>query len=416
MTGRSGRGRVAEYLAVLRGFGLAESAIAAAHDAAGRSGDELVEHLASELGDADDSALHASLREALATSPRGVDAPLEYWNHAPEVHLEALLAPYGCSVRVEPARDADALADGTLAIRLTDADGRTYWTRFAYPDSDLGTDNYPALLHHVERTLLDGTGLRFVRLAAPSGRWWFAMVTEAQLGALRDRYGERVEVFGSPLLAADQLSAFDTQVPPIPPGYEPTLDDVDASGPSLEPVSADSLEELREDVESGGIDLDDGPDPSAESVVQSVRQAGAGSGSTAAVSGGDAVEATDAEVESVLGDLSDVDLEPEPQRDAETEEPAALDGSADEHAPADDVDPLEGCFEELRREIAGTEPTTGEEADAGRETSVSDLLEGAAGDDAASRDPDPPGDAEDDVPRDAADLTASELFRTLREE
>lgn len=425
MTGRSARERLEEYVAVLRGVGLTESAVAALHGDDAWSGGDLVGALADELGPVGERELHAGLADALATSPRGVDAPQEYWNHAPEVHLVELLSPYGCSVSLEPAKDADTLAEGALAVRLTDAAGRTYWTRFEYPDSDLGTDNYPALVHHVEQHLLGGTGLRIVRLSAPAGRWRFALLTGAQLAALRDRYGERVTVFGEPLLAAEQPEAFDSQVPPIPPGYEPAPDPEPASGGrSLDRGEVESLDELDEPVgaDPGSIDLgfDDG-DPSPDAIVETVQDSGAGAASTAAVTGGDDVEASDDDLESVFGDLSAVSLEPEtPGPEGADEQTAASDAgdavALDGSAATDDADPLDDLFEEIKRDVAGSKPTTGAEADAGTETTISDLVTGAATDDATGGDAsaaDRPTDALDDVPQGAADLTASELFDSL---
>lgn len=418
MSGARGPESIAEYVAVLRGIGLTERAIADVHGERQWSGDDLESFLAEELGDATEEELHAALCDAVARSARGIDAPHEYWNHAPEVHLEELLAPYGCSVALEPAPRADTLAEGRLVVRLADAAGAEFWTRFEYPDSDLAENNYPALLHHVQTELLTGTGLRIVRLTAPPGRWRFAAMTEAQLSALRDRYGERLEILGAPVLAAEQLPAFDSQVPPIPAGYrppEPDDGDPEASGSAIARESADSLEEVEvsDDVESGELDLglDDGAAASPDRIVESVQQAGAGSGSTAAATGGEGVEADDDDLEAVFGDLSGVSLEPEapdPETDAGASggETLTIDGGT--VAEGGD-DPLDDLFEEIERDLADSVPTTGAEADGGNNASVSDLVSGVADDDATPR-----SDA-DEVPRtgtpdDAADLTASELF------
>lgn len=409
MPDRSAPEPLQEYVAVLRGIGLTESAIADAHGDRERPDGSLEAFLESELSATTEPALADALGDAISGSARGIDAPAEYWNHAPEVHLGELLAPYGCQVTIEPAERSDTLAEGRFVIRLTDATGTEFWTRFEYPESDLGEDNYPALVHHVERQLLDAAGLRLVRLRAPRRRWRFAMMTESQLAALRERYGERLEIFGESLLAADQPAAFASKNPPVPEWYEATKEPITDEGDiSIDVPRAESLDDL----EPTGAELEfDDVGDSPETIVESVQHGGAGSGQTAAVAGSD-VEASDDQVESVFGDLSDVSLEPEepePEHDGgPSGETLAIDGGATTATDADD--PMDDLFDEIKRDIADTEPTTGENANAGGDATVAELVDGV-------EDEGPPATEEgEDVPQEAADLTASELFSGLHDE
>src|SRR6056297_2687067 len=307
MPERSSTERLQEYVAVLRGIGLTESAIVDAHGDRERPDDSLTAYLAETLPGTEEMDLHDALGDAIAGSARGIDAPAEYWNHAPEVHLDELLTPYGCSITIQPSQWADTLAEGKFIVRLTDANGTAYWTRFEYPESDLGSDNYPALLHHVEEQLLAPAGLHVVRLVAPRGRWRFAMMSDDQLSALRRRYGERLGIFGSPLLAADQPSAFATDDPPVPRWYDATDPDEETGEGdlALDVPSTESLEEL--EPSEAEIELDESP----ESIIESVEGTDADAGRTTSSVADSDVEASDDQVQSVFGDLSDVSLEPE---------------------------------------------------------------------------------------------------------
>lgn len=414
---------------MLRGIGLTEGAIADAHGLPDADGD-LTARLCEHLGP--DADRWSALTDAIAASPRGIDVPLSYWNHAPEVHLDDLLAPYGCSVRIEPARRAATLADGRIVVRLTDASGREYWTQFEYPDSPLAEDNYPALLAHVESELLADTGLTFVRLQAPPARWRFALLTRAQLDALRSRYGDRIDVFGAPLLATHQLEAFQTDDPPVPPAYEPTEDPpsaratADVGALDRGPVASFDDVEAEETDDEIVLQFDDEPE-TPEQIVQTVQEADAGSGSTAAATGG-GVEASDDELESVFGDLSGVALEPREPDPAQPADgggdPVSIDGGTVTDAGEDDAEPLDDLFDAIKRDVADSDPTVDETAEPRDEPSVSDLVDGtveespevSAPDRATPRNREADGDATSDPAddgRDAADVTASELFEDL---
>ena len=408
MPERSSRERLQEYVAVLRGIGLTESAIADAHGDSELLDESLESYLAETLSGTDEMTLHDALGDAIAASARGIDAPAEYWNHAPEVHLDELLAPYGCSITIQPSKWADTLAEGKFIVRLTDANGTEFWTRFDYPDSDLESDNYPALLHHVEEQLLAPAGLRIVRLVAPRGRWRFAMMSVPQLSALQNRYGERLRIFGAPLLAADQPPAFANEHPPVPTWYD---SGTDTEGDGAEDLVLNVPEtESLDDLEPTDADLEF--DDSPESIIESIEETDAGSGRTASAATDAEVEASDDQVQSVFGDLSDVSLEPEdpdpePTGTGSSGGTLAIDGGATASTDADD--PMDDLFDEMKRDIVDSEVQTGENADAGQDASIAELVEEVEESSAAT-------DERDDVPQDAADLTASELFSSLNEE
>jgi hypothetical protein len=125
MSGRSASELLGEYALVLRGIGLTEVAIARLHGAPEPADGESIERvLARRLEQApSEEQLFARLGKTIVDSERGIDAPATYWNSAPEVHLNELLAPYGCEVSFEPTRRADSLADGQFNVHVTDAAG-----------------------------------------------------------------------------------------------------------------------------------------------------------------------------------------------------------------------------------------------------------------------------------------------------
>jgi hypothetical protein len=231
------------------------------------------------------------------------------------------------------------------------------------------------------------------------------MMSVEQLDALRHRYGERLEIFGAPLLTEKQPSAFEGEAPPIPAWY----DAEDASTEDSEEDLALNVPETEslDDLEPSEADL--GFDDSPESIIEALDEPDADPATTAAAQADDSdVEASDDQVESVLGDLSDVSLEPDdPDPDHSsggTGGALAIDGGAAAVTDADD--PMDDLFDEMKRDIADSEVETGENAGAGRDASIADLVEDGS----------PGGDERDDVPQDAADLTASELFSSLNEE
>lgn len=381
MSSRSVSELLSEYTLVLRGSGLTEVGIARLHDAPEPGPDESIHDVLEQQvsGTPTEAQLFSRLGKTIVDSERGVEAPGEYWNSAPEVHLRELLLPYGLELSFEPTRYADSIADGTFDIHLTDADGNSYRTRFSYPDTALGDDNYPALLHTIEEDLLSAAGLTFVRLRSPTGRWRFMMLTTDQRDALQNRYGERIEVLGEPLLAKTQLEAFvDEETAPVPEWY--TVEETtESTGPDIDAMLAeeDSVETIEvpsdEDVaapELEGVETD-------EEIVQAVQPDSPGQRTTAAATGGGGVEASDDELQSVFGDLSDVSLEAATDGGASTASTPAengeisIDGSATDHT-GDEQESIDELFDEIEREVASRERDAG--LDGNDDASVAQLV------------------------------------------
>jgi hypothetical protein len=194
MTDRDRRERLTEYVAVLHEFDRSDEEILAAHDEGPLpDGLSLPEFLDRRFEHADESTLYERLHDALATGPAGIDAEREYRAHAPARQLDGACRVHGWRV--------DLSGEDPIAITVETPDGERRESRFTYPASDLGQHNYPALAAAVGE-LLDG--LTFVQLTDRDGRWRFVCVETGRLGALRERYGERVRVFRRPLLRAEQ--------------------------------------------------------------------------------------------------------------------------------------------------------------------------------------------------------------------
>jgi hypothetical protein len=377
-----------EYVLVLRGIGLTEVAIARLHGAPEPAEGESIEHVLAQRLEQEptEEQLFARLGKTIVDSERGIDAPATYWNSAPEVHLRELLAPYGCDVSFEPTRRADSLADGQFNVHITDAAGTRYHTRYEYPESTLGDDNYPALLHGIEEDLLSAAGLTFVRLRSPEERWRFMMLTVDQLDALQRRYGERIELFGEPLLASLQPTDFVKQDPtPVPDWYEPATEATD-TGPDLDSlVDDEDFDEVTVDAGvSEPIEESVAGAETEEEIVQAVQPDTPGARTTGGIQApeGTDFEASDNEVQSVFGDLSEVSLEK-----ATDGGPAAATADADQMSlnrgegasPAtpespDTPDPIDTLFEELEREVAAERPDAGEGQDADDAT-IAELVE-----------------------------------------
>lgn len=163
----------------------------------------------------------AFVRRTVAAAPRGVDSPARFWTTAPETQLGDVFAAIDWTFDVKNANGRSlSVADAQpYRLRVEDADGRTRSCEFSFPDTPLGDDNYPALVHAINEHLLYGLDCRFVQLSDGTDRWRFALVATDEYDRLVDRFGERVTAFDRPLLAADQPAAY------VPDGDAPAADD-----------------------------------------------------------------------------------------------------------------------------------------------------------------------------------------------
>jgi len=152
----------------------------------------------------------AFLARTIAGSPRGVDAPARFWTTAPATQLGDAFAAIDWTFDVRGANGRSLSVEDAqpYRFRVEDARGRTRSTTFSFPDTALGDDNYPALVHAVNEELLYGLSARFVQLSDGTDRWRFALVDAEELDRLRDRFGERIAPFDRPLLAADGPAAY----------------------------------------------------------------------------------------------------------------------------------------------------------------------------------------------------------------
>jgi hypothetical protein len=403
------------YVRLLRGFGLSVDEVASRHGL-----DELTprglraalreRRGASELTPAD---YHRSLHRTLAHSSRGIGSRTRYWNHAPATQLGDAFSAYGCEFSVRDPRTGEATSCAThhepVELHLRErATGRSRSTRFAYPDTPLEDNNYPALVHAVDERLLADTTLRFVLLADRIGHWRFVLVEDDALARLRERHGDRVEAFGRPLLRADQPAAYAEDVAArsvddlarLPPELVPEEPDayLGASGP-LDRERVHSFDDVAATVDDAASAADvahgDGTGPTVDALVdaddpRSVVTDGAGVASTDSPTG----EATDERVQALFADLGDVSLSREEvdrfRTDTTTGASAADESGADANETADDdisvgeydptptYDSVEGdmdeVFEHLEREAATTTVGKRGDADADRVTS-GDVIE-----------------------------------------
>ncbi len=384
MTGDSSSDPLTEYVALLREFGLPPEDIRELHaDENAPSDGSLREFVARRLDGGSREDLFSTLVETLTQSRRGISATASYWNYAPEVHLDEVFEPYGCSVTF---RDAAHGGDGaSVEIELEDAGGSSHTMRFEYPDTPLGDDNLPALLDAVERELLASTDLTFALLSPIDRRWRVVLLEADRLAELRRRHGERIEFAGRPLLREDQPPAYasgeSAAAYPQPPDEtagtaRTTTADDEAREPTVAPAglvgNGDAgTDDVAETAADPGAVLDASPaEIAADEVVEGPGRSDTG------------VEASDEELRQVFGDLSDVSLEPtatdETGRDLRPNDPPVLelgtgaDASSRESGSSGDPsarrtdgageepDAIDGLFEELERKaITGDGSTSG---------------------------------------------------------
>jgi len=204
--------RLAEFVRVLRGFGLTDEAIAALNGGAVTDGspEEVLDR--SLPDDLAPSELFDRVRRTLVESRHGFELAPTHEPRSAFVALSLALEPYGCTFAVTDGDGrpitAPASTDGTYRLSLIDSAGNERTTTFAYPDGPLGDANVPALVHAVDADLLVGVSKTFVLLAHAGDGWGFVLLDEAQLRHLRQEFGNRIQVYDRELLAKVQPPAY----------------------------------------------------------------------------------------------------------------------------------------------------------------------------------------------------------------
>ncbi|WP_267641667.1 hypothetical protein [Haloarchaeobius amylolyticus] len=357
---------------VLGGFGVSTDGVRAqagddvgssTEGPAGAPGTAADRSLEAVIADALDGTEHPAefVRRTIARSDRGIDAPARHWRHAPQVQLGAVFDALAWEADLRDAHgrrlDEAGFADFPWTISLTDANGITREAPFEYPETPLGDDNYPALIHAVNTRLLYGLGVEFVQLSDGTDRWRFALVETDELARLRDQFGLRVTVFDRPLLSAPQPPAYlPDEGGDVPlPDWVTTTDE----GPRLgreRSAASDVVSSVASDVDAFFEDAGDesGAGSAAEFIdfVESdtgtAPATGAGSGSD------DAGDAAADDSDSFWDDAGDWRLEPVTGGEASEQVDEASDGPV---AGEDDVGGVEDASED--GEPAGAAQATG---------------------------------------------------------
>jgi len=194
--------------AILSAFGVTREDVRSRWGYTG--GDDLADAVRSVLRRVTDSPATV-VRETVAETGRCVDAPARYWDTALQIQLNRAFDALGGTVAVIDATGDRVDEGGTeepFRIAVTDARGETRATTFSYPNTPLGRDNYAAAIRAVEETLLADTGYTFAPIGGPADRWRFALIDEAALATLRERFGERIEIDGEPVLGVHPASDY----------------------------------------------------------------------------------------------------------------------------------------------------------------------------------------------------------------
>jgi hypothetical protein len=341
------------------------------------------------------------LRTTIARGPRGIDAPAKYWDSALKLHLGSVFEDVGATVEITDADgvpiDESATAPAPYRIAITDAEGVTHGVTFAYPETPTGSDNYAAVVHALQRDLLDGTGFSLVSLAAPERRWRFALVKTAALERLQERYGDRIEIGNHRVLADRQPSAY---VPAgvgddvyVPSWVEPSDEDDETPDLSVPTDREPPAAETDVDAVLGGLD----PDAIAAGDVDA--------GMEVATDGGVVVEDFDAFVADLAAvgpvrpDSPGTPTGPSAEATGETGtmavEPAAGGASGDVAPGPAAEDGLDAVFDRMERAVAReTAASTGrrDEYDDAEDVLAAEVFGGmaaSAGVEEAAEEPDP---------------------------
>ncbi|THE65755.1 hypothetical protein D8Y22_06200 [Salinadaptatus halalkaliphilus] len=177
----------------------------------------------------------AVLRATIARSDRGISCSARYPRETLAAELRAAFESIGWSLALEP-RESPGSGD-RMAVTVTDHRGRRRETTPEYPETPLGSDNFPAILHAIDESLLAGTDASFVLLSSGVDRWRAALVDDDELERLQDRYGSRISAVEEPLLPEYGLAAYTDAEPTSEPwpgwansrerkGSQSTLDDI----------------------------------------------------------------------------------------------------------------------------------------------------------------------------------------------
>ncbi|AEH35784.1 hypothetical protein [Halopiger xanaduensis] len=188
---------------VLGAFGVTAADIDRRRD--GPSDESLEAALADALSDGRNRT--TVLRRTIARSDRGLNCAARYARESLERELTAVFEAIDWSFSLS-ATGRGRGAPQQMYLEATDHGGRRRETTVEYPDTPLGTDNLPAVLHAINDSLLSGTDARFVLLSSGVDRWRAALVDERELERLRDRYGPRITAVERPLLPDHGLEAY----------------------------------------------------------------------------------------------------------------------------------------------------------------------------------------------------------------
>lgn len=219
---------------VLGAFGVTPADVRARDGAT----DDLEAALAEALRDSRDRT--AFLRQVICRADRGLDVSARYATRSLERELSAAFSAIGWSLSVTDRGDR-------LRLEATDPTERRRETTATYPETPLGTDNLPAILHAVNETLLEGVDARFVLCSSGRDRWRAALVAVDDLERVRARYGERLSAFDRPLLPEHDVSAYVPDGKPVEPWPEWALDARGGSAERVEGGTSALIEEAEPD-------------------------------------------------------------------------------------------------------------------------------------------------------------------------
>lgn len=347
-------------------------------------------------GDGSSHTAVETLRDLLSHSALGIEANAKYWNDMPVQHMDETLGHHGCDVSItdstgEPISVLLDESDMSMTITVTDTRRELdITTRFEYPDTELRTNNYPALVHTVNTDILAPLGLEYAQLSSEPTEWRFFLFDSDRLQFLRQTYGERIALpwFREPLLARTDFEDYFSN--PIPTAHseealqeqedtdglgEALLTDEEPDAPEPDPVTAAPIDEPEpENTMTGGV-LD----------LNAINDASQQQENNQSVSLDKDVESVITQAESMLED-EDIDEK--------------IFGSGDEETDTDDTERSGAVDEE-------------------EETQPDQELESSDGEKDIQKSEDQPGDGHEDGSSDTDESTkpdgaVSRLFDTLR--